>query len=60
MWAIIGIYEARHGGGHAHNHIRELIGEIGELFFFLLVAMTYINALDERNVFQCLRAWLLG
>jgi len=60
MWAIIGIYEANHGGGHAHEHIRELIGEIGELFFFLLVAMTYINALDERNVFQCLRAWLLG
>ena len=60
MWAIIGIYEANHGGGHAHDHIRELIGEIGELFFFLLVAMTYINALDERNVFQCLRAWLLG
>ena len=60
MWAIIGIYEAKHGGGHAHEHIRELIGEIGELFFFLLVAMTYINALDERNVFQCLRAWLLG
>ncbi len=59
MWAFIGIYEAQHGGGHAHNHVKELIAEIGELFFFLLVAMTYINTLDERNVFKALRVWLL-
>ena len=59
MWALIGIYEAQHGGGHAHDHVKELIGEIGELFFFLLVAMTYINTLDERNVFKVLRSWLL-
>ncbi|HJL72879.1 MAG TPA: sodium:proton antiporter NhaD, partial [Nitrospinaceae bacterium] len=54
------IYEAGHGGGHAHDHVKELIAEIGELFFFLLVAMTYINTLDERNVFKCLRSWLLS
>lgn len=60
MWALIGIYEAQHGGGgHAHEHVKELIAEIGELFFFLLVAMTYINTLDERNVFKVLRSWLL-
>ncbi len=59
MWALIGIYEALAGGGHAHDHVKELIAEIGELFFFLLVAMTYINALDERNVFEFLRSWLL-
>merc|ERR1712167_273682 len=27
--------------------------------FFLLVAMTYINALEERNVFNSLKAWLI-
>ncbi|GJL77703.1 MAG: sodium:proton antiporter [Nitrospinaceae bacterium] len=59
MWALIGIYEAEHGGGHAHDFLKELIAEIGELFFFLLSAMTYINTLDERNVFKALRAWLL-
>ena len=59
MWALIGIYEAQHGGAHAHDHVKELIAEIGELFFFLLVAMTYINTLDERNVFKVLRSWLL-
>ena len=59
MWFMIGIYESSHGGGHSHDFVKELIAEIGELFFFLLVAMTYINALDERNVFKYLRAWLL-
>jgi Na+/H+ antiporter NhaD/arsenite permease-like protein len=60
MWALIGIYEAQHGGeGHAHDYLKELIAEIGELFFFLLSAMTYINTMDERNVFQALRSWLL-
>ena len=60
MWGMIGIYEAIHGGGHAHDYVKELIAEIGELFFFLLVAMTYINTLDERNVFKSLRCWLLN
>ena len=60
MWALIGIYESQNpSGGHAHDHLKELIAEIGELFFFLLSAMTYINTLDERNVFQALRSWLL-
>ncbi len=59
MWMLIGLYESTHGGGHAHDFIKELVAEIGELFFFLLAAMTYINTLDERNVFQALRVWLL-
>lgn len=59
MWALIGIYEAQLGDGHAHDFVKELIAEIGELFFFLLAAMTYINTMDERNVFQALRGWLL-
>ena len=60
MWALIGIYEAQNGvTGGAHHFLKELIAEIAELFFFLLAAMTYINTMDERNVFQSLRAWLL-
>jgi Na+/H+ antiporter NhaD/arsenite permease-like protein len=26
---------------------------------FLLVAMTYINAMAERNVFEALRSWMI-
>jgi len=59
MWMLIGISEFPLGEKHAHEYLKELIAEIGELFFFLLVAMTYINVLSERNVFQVLRAWLL-
>lgn len=59
MWMLIAMYERGTGGGHAGEHVKHLIGEIGELFFFLLVAMTYINTLQERLVFDSLRAWLI-
>lgn len=54
MWLVTGIFEAVHGTSHSHEFVEELVGEIGALFFFLLVAMTYINTLDERNVFKAL------
>ncbi|MBI4389057.1 MAG: sodium:proton antiporter NhaD [Nitrospinae bacterium] len=59
MWFLIGLYEALHGGGKARGFVEDLMSEIGGLFFFLLAAMTYINTLDERNVFKCLRSKLL-
>ena len=49
--------------GHPHAAemaIRHNILEYAELLLFLLVAMTYINAMDERNVFQALRSWLVS
>lgn len=58
MWMLIALYEALSGGGHAEEHVKQLIGEIGELLLFILVAMTYINALQERLVFSSLRAWM--
>lgn len=42
---------------HAVDH---LILEISEIFFFLFVAMTYIEALIERGVFAALRAKLIA
>ncbi len=45
---------------HAGIAIRHNLLEYAELFLFLLAAMTYINAMDERNVFQALRTWLVG
>ena len=40
--------------------IRENILEYAELLLFLLAAMTYINTLQERRVFDALRAWLVS
>ncbi len=34
--------------------------EFGELFLFLLAAVTYVNTMEERQVFDALRGWLVG
>jgi Na+/H+ antiporter NhaD/arsenite permease-like protein len=39
--------------------LRHNLLEFGELFLFLLAAITYVNTLEERNVFDVLRAWLI-
>jgi len=44
----------------AEEAVRHNILEYAELFLFLLVAMTYINAMEERNVFFALRGWLVS
>ncbi len=38
---------------------RHVFLEFAELFMFLLVAMTFINTMTERNVFERLRSWLV-
>ncbi|TCS35197.1 sodium:proton antiporter NhaD [Reinekea marinisedimentorum] len=61
MFMLLGIYYAL--GGHNFSafdsEIEHLIVEIAEIFFFLFVAMTYIEALIERNVFDALKEKLL-
>ncbi|MGB5645138.1 MAG: sodium:proton antiporter NhaD, partial [Gammaproteobacteria bacterium] len=52
---------------YVHNGMTEAVGEAvrhnileyAELLLFLLVAMTYINSMDERQVFESLRVWLV-
>ena len=39
---------------------RHGLGEYAELMLFLMVAMTYINVIEERGVFLVLRDWLLA
>ena len=41
-------------------NIQHNLIEYASLFLFLLVAMTYINAMTERNVFEALRSWLVN
>nr|CRH07184.1 putative citrate transporter, putative divalent anion symporter family [Candidatus Magnetococcus massalia] len=60
IWACVAYVMSQHGDTHAAEQaVRHNILEFAELFLFLLVAMTYINAMDERNIFQALRAWLV-
>ena len=60
IWAIIAI--AYGGGSHTEiveETFRHGLLEYSELAFFLLVAMTYIAALEERDVFNSLKVWLI-
>jgi len=60
IWGMIAWIYAGQGLPHAAEvAIRHNILEYAELFLFLLVAMTYINAMEERLVFETLRARLV-
>lgn len=60
IWGLIGWVYVSHGIDHAAEQaLRHNLLEYAELMLFLLVAMTYINAMDELDVFQALRSWLI-
>jgi NhaD family Na+/H+ antiporter len=60
IWIIIALFYNSIGDHHSVEvAIRHNFLEYAELFFFLLVAMTYINAMLERGVFDALRDWLI-
>jgi NhaD family Na+/H+ antiporter len=61
IWMIVAIIYGQHGDQHtAEIMVRHNLLEFGELFLFLLAAMTYINTMEDRNVFDKLRAWLVS
>ncbi len=60
IWALIAFHfmgdkEMAH---MVEASLRHGVLEYAELFLFLLVAMTYINSMDNRDVFNALRSWL--
>ncbi len=61
IWLVIAYYYTSHHGDYhtVENAVHHNIMEFAELFLFLLAAMTYINAMEERRVFEWLRAWLV-
>ncbi|MCF8055138.1 MAG: sodium:proton antiporter NhaD [Desulfocapsa sp.] len=62
IWVLLAITYRQVGipAEEAHNAIIHNITEYAELMLFLLAAMTYINSMDERNIFQALRSWLVS
>lgn len=60
IWVLVGIAYAQAGVPGAAELLRTQIEEYGELLLFLLAAMTYVNTLQERGVFNALRDWLIG
>ena len=60
IWGTLGYVYTSHGMSEiAEQAVRHNFLEFSELMLFLLVAMTYINAMEERLVFDSLRSWLV-
>ncbi|MBT4884097.1 MAG: sodium:proton antiporter NhaD [Glaciecola sp.] len=61
IWIVLGWIYTNHGipieAEEAFNH--NLL-EYAQLLLFLLVAMTYINAMEERGIFDRIRVWMLS
>ena len=58
IWGLIAFFYSGVSDGHSkelEHALEHNILEFAELFLFLLVAMTYINTLEERKVFDVVR-----
>lgn len=61
IWALIAwVYLQQGEAEMTAQAARHNLLDFAEVFLFLMVAMTYISVLDERNVFEALRSWLLS
>jgi NhaD family Na+/H+ antiporter len=62
IWGMIALVYQGHPGMEAlpEHAIRHNLLEYAELMLFLLVAMTYVNSMDEHRVFDVLRVRLVS
>tara|TARA_R110002049_G_scaffold272614_2_gene450225 strand:- start:6831 stop:8174 length:1344 start_codon:yes stop_codon:yes gene_type:complete len=61
IWALIGYQYAAVDDFHSvEGAVEHFLFEFAQLFLFLLSAMTYVNAMSERNVFSALRTKLVS
>lgn len=61
IWTLIAlVYRQNNLSDEVHNAVSQYFLEYSELFFFLLVAMTYINSMLDRGIFEALRYWLVS
>jgi len=61
IWALVAVAYLQIGDQTtAEIAIKHSLLEFAELFLFLLAAMTYINTMEERGVFDALRGWLVS
>ena len=61
IWVLVAVaYAGRGDTTTAAGLLRHNLLEYAELLLFLLSAMTFINTLEERNVFRALKSWLVN
>ena len=61
VWILVAVLFTLRGESQlAEEAFRHNLLDYAELMLFLLAAMTFVNTLEERQVFAALRAWLVG
>lgn len=61
IWAAIAVVYNQQGQPQlAEDAVQILVEDYGELLLFLIVSITYVNALEERRVFEAVRGWLVS
>lgn len=56
LWGLVALSPAaERGSGILHENILEF----AELFLFILAAVSFVNTLEDRQVFDVLRSWLI-
>jgi len=61
IWVLVAISSSYQDQSKlASQAVKHAFLEYAELFLFLLVAMTYINALEERNIFAKVKEWIIN
>ncbi len=61
IWIFIAFFYTKAGmSEQAGVAFRASLESYGELFLFIMVSMTYLNAMEDRGVFDNLRVWLLS
>jgi Na+/H+ antiporter NhaD/arsenite permease-like protein len=56
LWTLVAISPAAERGNEI---LHENILEYAELFLFILAAVSFVNTLEDRQVFDVLRTWLI-
>jgi Na+/H+ antiporter NhaD/arsenite permease-like protein len=60
IWILVGLGYAQYGAAElAAEAASHTILEFAELMLFLIAAMTFVNTLEERGLFDALRVWLI-
>ncbi|MFI3198827.1 MAG: sodium:proton antiporter NhaD [Methylococcaceae bacterium] len=61
IWIFIAVVYVNGGmSEQAGLAFRASLESYAELFLFIMVSMTYLNAMEDRGVFDSLRVWLLS
>lgn len=61
IWtAIAVVYALNHNSQVVADALNGVMLDYGQLLLFLIVSITYLNAMEERMVFEAVRGWLVN